>query len=433
MTATCLKAPGAVMSNSFLTTSKILREATMLFVNSNMLIQNVDRQYDDEFGKKGEKIGSQLRVRLPNDYIVTKGPAASVQDTTEQQTVLTLATQAHIDVSFATVDLLLSLDDFSERVLKPAMNNLAGQVAVDVMSVVESGTIALPAGAPSAPLAAITGGVCNYVQNTVASALAIPGRREFLLAQALLHDNSADPGTRKMVLDPTTEANTVDSLAALFNPTPAISKQYKTGQMKNALGFDFFMDQTVIKHTTGSFSAGTVHGASQTGYSIVTNAITGTLKVGDIVTFAGTNAVNRVNKQDTGSLRQFVITAAAASGAQALSIYPAIVPFAASGATVQYQTVTASPADGATITMLCTASTTYRKNVGFAKQAITMVTGDLPLPRNVDAARAQYDGISMRMVTQYAIGTDQEISRLDVLYGALMIRPEWGVVVAAPI
>ena len=61
-----------------------------------------------------------------------------------------------------------------------------------------------------------------------------------------------------------------------------------------------------------------------------------------------------------------------------------------------------------------------------------MVTGDLPLPRGgVDAARAQYDGISMRMVTQYAVGTDQEISRIDVLYGALLVRPEWAVAVAA--
>ena len=416
------------MANSFLTTSKILREATMLFTNSNMLIRNVDRQYDDEFGKKGEKIGSQLRVRLPNDYIVTKGPAASVQDTTEQQTVLTLATQAHIDVSFATIDLLLNLDDFSERILKPAMNNLAGQVAVDIMTVMESGQITLPTGAPAAPLTATTGGACNFT----GASNAWPTAATFLTAGALLHDNSAPTGaSRKIVLDPTTEANTISALSGLFNPQPAISRQYETGQMKNALGFDFFMDQTVIKHTNGSFSAGTVNGASQTGYTITTNAITGTLNVGDVITIAGVNAVNRVTKQTTGSLRRFVVTAAAASGATSISIYPAIIP-PVSGNAVQYQTVTASPANSAAITLLGGASTTYRKNIAYAKEAITMVTGDLPLPRGgVDAARAQYDGISMRMVTQYAVGTDQEISRIDVLYGALLVRPEWAGAVAA--
>lgn len=421
------------MANSLLTTSSITREAVRLFTNSNMLIRNVDRQYDADFGKAGEKIGSQLRVRLPNDYTVTKGPAASVQDTSEQQTVLTLATQAHVDVSFATVDLYLSLDDFSERVLKPAMNNLAGQVAVDVMQVFEYGTIPLASNAPSAPLTATTGGSCNFVYNGSGS-ISAPTATQFLYAGAALHDNSAPQDKRKIVLDPTTEAQTVGSLTGLFNPQPAISRQYETGQMKQALGFDWFMDQTVLKHTSGSFSAGTVNGASQTGYSVAVNAITGTLNVGDVITFAGVNAVNRVTKQTTGSLRQFVVTAAAASGATSVSIYPAIVPADPStGNAVQYQTVTASPANSAAISLIGPASTTYRKNVAYAAEAVTMVTGDLPLPRNVDAARAKHDGISMRTVTQYAVGTDQEISRIDVLYGALLVRPEWTSVVAAPL
>ncbi len=146
------------MADSLLTTSKITREAVRLFLNSNMFIQNVDRQYDNQFGKAGEKIGSQLRIRLPNDYTVTEGPAASVQDTTEQQTVLTLATQIHVDVSFGTADLLLSLDDFGERILTPAMNNLAGGAAIRVMQCVEKGYVTLPANSPSAPLTATTGG-----------------------------------------------------------------------------------------------------------------------------------------------------------------------------------------------------------------------------------------------------------------------------------
>lgn len=419
------------MANGLLTTSKITREAVMLFVNSNMFLRNVDRQYDSDFGKKGEKIGSQLRIRLPNDYTVTKGPAASVQDTTEQQTVLTLATQAHVDVSFATVDLLLSLDDFSERILQPAMNNLAGQVAVDVMSVVEQGYISLPSQAPSAPLTAITtGGICNLAYNTDSNGTLIsPNSSTVLDAGAILSNNSARLDKRKVVESPRTEARLVNSLSGLFNPTPAISRQYQTGQMKNALGFDFFMDQTVVNHTNGTFTAGTVSAGGQTGYSVTTNAITGTLNVGDIITIDGVYAVNRVTKQTTGELRQFVVTASAANGATSISIYPAIIP-SSGGNAVQYQTVTDSPIASAAVRMLIAPSTTYRKNVAYVPEAMTMVTGDLPLPKNVDAARAQYDGVSMRMVTQYQVGTDQEISRVDVLYGALAVRPEWGCIVA---
>lgn len=420
------------MSNSLLTTSKITRESVILFLNSNLFIQSVDRQYDSEFGKKGEKVGSQLRIRLPSDYVVTKGPALSAQDTAEVQTVLTVATQAHVDLSFTTADLYLSMDDFAERVIEPAMNNLAGAIALDLALCAESGFIAASAGLPSAPLVANTGGFCNAVGNFDGSGnLLNPGTTQILAAKAYLEDNSAPTGKRKVMWDQWSEARVVGALTGLFNPQARIAKQYEDGSMKNALGFDHFMDQTVVKHTTGTFSAGTVNGANQSGNTITVNAITGTLNVGDIIAFAGVYSVNRITKATTGNLRQFVVTGAAASGATSLSIYPAITPpNASTGAAVQYQTVTASPANSATITMFVKPGVTYRKNVAFAPEAITMAMGDLPLPPNVDAARAQYDGISLRMVNQYVVGTDQEAHRIDGLYGALVTRPEWGTVIA---
>jgi len=127
-------------------------------------------------------------------------------------------------------------------------------------------------------------------------------------------------------------------------------------------------------------------------------------------------------------LRQFVVTAPVASGATSIPIYPAIVP-PVNGNAVQYQTVTASPANSAAITMIIAPSTTYRKNVAYAPEAITMVSGDLPLPNNIDAARAKYQNVSMRMATQWQVGTDQEVTRIDTLYGALLTRPEWATIV----
>jgi len=422
------------MANALLTTSKITRESVMLFLNSNMFIQSVDRQFDSEFGKKGEKIGSQLRIRLPNDYVVTKGPAMSAQDTAEVQTVLTIATQAHVDISFTTADLYLSVDDFGERILEPAMNNLAGAIALDLATMSDTGFIAGSQNGPAAPLVANTGGACNLVGNfttTPQSVLLNATLTQILGAGAYLADNSAPDNKRKVVWDQWSEARIVGSLTGLFNPASAIGEQYKSGKMKNAVGFDHFMDQTVLKHTTGSFTAGTVNGANQTGNTLTVNAITGSLNVGDIISVAGVNSVNRVTKQTTGNSRQFVVTAAAASGATSLSIYPAIVPpNATTGSAVQYQTVTASPANSAAITMWVAPNTTYRKNLAYAPEAITMATGELPLPPNVDAARAQYDGISLRMVNQYIVGTDQEAHRLDCLYGGLVTRPEWLVCIA---
>lgn len=403
------------MANSLLTINMITREAVRLWKNTNSFIQAIDQQYDDQFARTGAKIGTTLRIRLPNDYTVRTGPAASIQDTAEQSTTLTVATQQGVDVSFTSVDRTMSLDDYSKRILAPGINNLVGAVAQNVMNGVDAS------------------GPCNYVSNVDGSSNIIaPTATTYLNAGALLNINSAPMGNRCIVLDPFTEARTVASLTGLFNPQVTISDQFKSAKMsKNTLGFDWMMDQTVIKHTSGTFTAGTVNGASQSGTTIVTNAITGTLLAGDIITFAGVNAVNRITKTSTGSLRQFIVTANAASGATSLSIYPALIP-PIGGVAVQYQTVAASPANAAAITMVSKASEVYRKNIAFAPEAVTMVVADLWMPEKgvLEAARESFDGVSLRMITAYNIQTDQAITRLDVLYGWLWVRPEWSVVIA---
>jgi hypothetical protein len=401
------------MANSLLTIDMITKAAVSLFKNSNMFIQNINTQYDDQFAVDGAKIGDTLRIRLPNDFVVRRGPAFSAQDTSEKFTSLALQTQSGVDVSFSTADRTLKLDDYAERILMPMMNNLAGDFAADIMSGVESGA-------------------CNFVSATDGSGNIIsPTSTTVLNAKALLEQNSApsSPG-RKVVQSPQTEANLVGTLSGLFNPSQAISEQYRSGTMKNALSFDFFMDQTVINHTTGTFTAGTVNGANQTGTTITVNAITGTLTQGDIITIDGVNSVNRVTKKTNAKLRQFVVTANVASGATSIPIYPSIIPSNA-GSAVQYQTVDVSPANAAAVRLVTLPSEVYAKNLAYAPEAITMATADLVIPKGVhEASRRQYDGISMRMVTAYQIGTDQLGTRSDIIYGYKYVRPEWITIVA---
>ena len=261
-----------------------------------------------------------------------------------------------------------------------------------------------------------------------------PNQTTYLNAGASLDLNSAPIANRKIVNSPRTEARVVGTLSGLLNPTSEISRQYVTGRMYDALGFIWMKDQTTITHTNGALAQGsaTVNGAGQTGLSLTVNSLAAGLNVGDIITIAGVYAVNRITKQSTGELRQFAVTATAATGATSISIYPAIVP-AVGGQAVQYQTVTASPANSAAINPVAglAASTQYRKNFAYAPEAVTLATADLEIPKGVhEAAREQFDGVSMRMITDYFIGTDQLITRLDVLYGYLWVRPEWAVVVA---
>lgn len=412
--------------NSLLTIDMITREAVRLFKNSNLFVQNIDTQYDSQFAVDGAKIGSTLRIRLPNDYVVTSGPAMQLQSTTEQYTTLTVTDQRNVAVPFTTAERTMSIDDYSEIVLAPMVNNLAGKVAQTVMN--------------EAALSA-----CNFVSNVDASvalnAVSATGAiievtsRQFLRANALLDNNSADQMTRRMVNDPITDADTTQSLQGLLNPATEISAQFRTGMMKSGLGFErWFRDQTVVNFTTGTFSAGgALNGVPADGATSATvTAITGTLKKGDIFTIAGLNGVNRVTKEDQGYLRQFVVTADVATTGTTVAFYPAIVGPAADGTNQQYQTVATTPASGAQLKLVTQSGEVYHRCLAFVQKAITMATADLVMPTKAveEAARAVFDGISMRMLTDYLPGSDQLATRLDVLFGSKTLRGEWLTVVA---
>ena len=393
---------------------------------------NMDTQYDGQFARDGAKIGDVLRIRLPNDYIVNDGPALQIQTTSEQYTSLALTSYKTVGLAFTTAERTLSIDDYDEIVLAPAVNALAGKVATTVMLASE-------------------GGVCNFVSNVDNSAalnavsatgkIISPTSEQFLQANAVLDDNSADQMTRRMVNDPTTDARTTVSLQGLLNPTPEISAQFRTGMMKSGLGYEkWFRDQTVIKHTSGTFSAGgTVNGGNQTtspsGGTVLVNAITGTLKKGDFVTFAGVNAVNPVTKQSLGTLRQFVVTADVATNGTLIPVFPGLIPsatFVAGGPDQQYQTVDASPINGAAMILASQSGEVYRKSIAYVQKAITMASADLVIPRKAveEAARATYDGISLRILTDYLPNSDQLATRLDVIFGQAYLRPQWCCAVA---
>ncbi len=403
------------MANQLLTSSVITREALRIFKNTNLFLRNIDTQYDNSFAKTGAKIGDTLRIRLPNEYAVRTGKVAVPQDTIERSVPLTVSTQQGVDVQFSSAEKALSLDDFSNRVLLPAMNSLAGQIAVNVMQSAE--------GFSNLTFKGRNADNSGTIQTPDASTWLDAGAQLDLTGTPRMNSK----GNRKVILDPRTQARTVSSLAGLFNNQQKVGEQYKTGEMgMDTLGFDWGVDQTVIKHTNGTYSAGNVNGANQTGSTLVVSAITGTLNKGDVISIAGVFGVNPVTKATTGELRQFVVTANVAAGSTQVPIYPAIV-----AGNVPFGTVSASPANGAAITLVGGAGVTFRKNFAMDPLAMTLATADLPLPDGVNrASRESYDGISLRFIEGYDVYNDVFVSRFDILYGWAVIRPEWATTVA---
>ena len=392
------------MANSLLTIDMITRKALEILENNLVLTRTVNRQYDDSFAVEGAKIGSTLRIRLPDRALVTDGAALQVQDDNEQFTTLTVSSQKHIGVNFTSAELTMQLDDFAERVLKPRISQLASSIDADVANAYKS--MYQSVGTPG---------------TTPATSLVL------LQAQQKLNESAAVMSPRYATVNPAANAGLVEGMKGLFNPVSTISRQFKNGLMgEGILGLEELnMSQSIKQHTTGSRTGAhtvttTVSTQGQATINI-TGTGTQTIALGDVFTIANVYAVNPQTRESTGSLQQFVVTEAATAVAgayTAVKISPAI--YTSSNALA---TVDSFPQSSATVTFIGAASTQYPQNLVYHKDAISFATADLLLPQGVDmASRQVHNGISLRVVRQYDINNDRLPCRIDVLYGFNTIR-----------
>lgn len=389
--------------NTTLTPTIITRESLRVLHNNLAFVRGINRQYNDQFAKSGGKIGSQLTIRMPNKYGVRTGAAMQTQNVTEPSQVLTVATQKGIDLNFTSAELTLSIDEFSARIIKPALARLASQIDYDCLS-----------------MALDVNNLVGTPGTTPASALV------FLQAGQKLDENATPrDNDRSVVINPAAMASTVDALKGLFQQSTSIADQYKSGMMGKALGFDWSMDQNVHSMTCGSRVASATSTVSVTSAEgdtsiVLTGGGTTTVKKGDVFSIAGRYSVNPETGQSTGVLAQFVVTADATFNTTVtLAISPVI------RSTGAFATVSSLPTSGDAVTFVGVASTAYPQNLAFHKDAFTLVTADLEIPKGVDfAARETFDGISLRIVRAYDINNDQMPCRLDILYGFKTLRPE---------
>lgn len=415
------------MANNLLTPLMITRESARILENNLTFSKFVNKEYSDEFAIRGAKIGATMNVRIPPQYIGRTGAALAVEDAIETYRPLTLTTQFGVDISFTSQDLTLSIDDFSERFIKPGMATVANKVDFDGLQMAKNNTwnqVGTPGTVPNSSL--------TYLQ-----------------ARAKLLDMAAPVDDQmSAVLSPTAEVTIVDALKGLFQQADKIGEQYSTGTMGRALGMKFNMDQNVPVHTVGPLGGTPLTNGAQsatspsgvlgaaganllTPFTLVTDGWTAAaaarLKAGDVFTLATVFSVNPQNRQSTGQLQQFVVTADFSSdgaGAGSVSILPRPI------FTGPFQNVTSATnniPDNTPLSIVGTASTGYRQDFVFHKDAYMLGTADLIMPDGVDwKARVQYKGISIRAVRQYRIGTDDLPTRLDVLYGWAPLYPQLG-------
>lgn len=390
------------MANIPLTSTIVTRKALQILHQKLNFIGSINHQYDDSFAKTGAKIGDSLKIRLPNEYTVRTGAPISTQDVQEQSTTLQVATQKGVDVSFSSAELTLSIDDFSDRILEPAMSVLAANIEADALN------------------------MALDVYQAVNNVGAVLTLNKALTARKILVDALVPGSDRTLLLNTQDNLDLVDGLKGLFQDSTEIAKQYRDGMVGRTAGFGSIYENTLLpSQTTGtalSATTYTVNGAITVNGTAAVTVATGatTFKKGDVFTVVGCNRVHPETKADTGVLQQFVVAADYAGGAGSLTFSPPI--YTSTGR----QNVTAGGMpNGNAIVKIGGASAVYKPSLAFHKNAFAFATADLQMPEGVDfAAREVYDGLSMRIVRQYAISTDTFPCRIDILYGYKTIRAQ---------
>lgn len=399
------------MSNQLVTIDMVTREALRIAHEKCQFIGSVDRQYDDSFAKTGAKIGTALRVRKPNQYVRTTGSRVmSVQEQAETTSSITIATQDHVDMSFNSSELALSIDEISKRYIEPAVSVLVSAIEGDFLAAATKATYNVAGTA-----------------GTAITTLAVPGAARAKLNQGLAPKDNQ----RSIQMDSVTMGGLVNGMSSYFNPSKDGSDRFREGLVARTAMADYYENERVWTMTNGSdVTINTDAAALVTdgGSSIDFHTLTAeTVPVGSVFTIAGVYACHPETKASYGSLQQFtVVSGGATSGVTVVSPGFNLTGAKKNVCKVDGSNLATTDFNAKTLTFVGAASLSYAQSLMYHKEAFQFITADLPIMDDAaKCVRRVQDGLSMRVWQASDIVNDQLLMRIDMLYGFAALRPEW--------
>jgi hypothetical protein len=400
------------MANSTLQIDVIANEALMHLDNNLVAAKLVHRGYEKEFAGNvnGFEKGDAISISRPTDFTVRDGATASNQDVVEGKVTLTVDQQKGIDFGFTSKELTLDIKELGDRVIKPAMIQLANQIDKDVL------------------------GLYKYVPNWVGTAgQTINSFADFAKAPERLDEFGVPMEGRSAILSPADHWALLGSQTALYMQDVA-KGAYRNGSLGNIGGVDTYMAQNTPAHIVGAdVTTVTVNQfvtTATTTYAAVKDTMLqtitiagGDLNAGDVFTIADVNAVNPVTKADLGFAKQFTVISYSAN---TLIFYPAMI-WTGAFQNVKVKTGV-TDLNTKAITAIGTAATSYRQNMVFHKNAFALAMVPMIAPPGAqDVSRKSYQGTSVRLIPTYDGTNDRSNFRLDVLYGVKAIDPRLAV------
>jgi hypothetical protein len=394
----------------------IAREAAKMLVEENMVVKNVNTDREEEFGKdvNGYTIGDTVTIKVPPVPVVfdgatfanggTYGAAAPLLK--ESSVSLQISTQKHVALTFTAKERTLDLTDFKNRYLRPSMNSLGSIVNADLLTKFK-----------------------NQTPNLVGTPGTVPATRAVYRSASSCLDRFLAPSDQR-VLHFTSDANDAlaEANATLFHSRSELEAEFDRNAVGQFAEFTFYKQQSNPLHTNGAGAGYLVNGANQGATLTSVLAVdtgTGAIPAGTIITVTGVNAVHPLTGQSNGKLRQFVVTSDYAGGAGNITISPPLlVSVAPPSANPVIGTINAAPADNAAITIVGAASTAYRQNLGFHRNAFAVAFPPLKVMQGCEGYTASINGVSVRVMTFGDGYQDKENTRIDVLYGQIAVRPD---------
>jgi hypothetical protein len=398
------------MAQTLVTIDMVTREALRIAHEKATFIGTTDRQYDSSFAQTGAKIGASLRVRKPNQYVRTQGTRVmDVQDQAEAVSTISVATQDHVDMRFNSAELALSIDELSKRYIEPAVSILVSGIEADYLAYCTKATYNVAGSAGSA-----------------ISTLETPGKARAKLNQGLApKDNN-----RSIQMDSVTMGGLVTGVAGYFNPSNAITEQYKEGLVARTSMADYYENERVWTMANGPDITGNTDAAALVtdgGSSVDMHTLipVADQRVGMVFTIAGVYACNPETKQAYSHLQQFTITAI---GATTTTVSPSTFLTGAKKNVCSSTGANLATTDfnAKACVFVGSASTNYAQSLMYHKEAFQFITADLPIMDDAaKCVRRVQDGLSMRVWQASDIRNDELLMRIDILYGMAALRPEW--------
>ncbi len=413
------------MANTLTTIDMVAREALRIAHENLTFLGTIDQSYDSSFAKSGGKIGDTLRVRDPNQYVRRKGSRVmDVQDQDESTQNVVVATQDGVDMKFNSAELELSIDNFSQRYIEPAVKVLVAGIEGDVLEDITldlhqtTGTAGTVVGSSSGDISAIT------------------------VARGKLNQQLAPKGNRSVQFDSITMGEIVNGNKGLFNPQSDASKAFREGFYgRNAMA-DWFENEKTPTHTiaTEADVAWTVNDSTRlaaytdaVGLSVLNFDAMGTTNAssaGTVFTIDTLFDCHPETKAKYANLKQFrIVTAAQAGNAGDVTFTPTIrTGGAKQNCFISGGSASIADLEDNIVLPFGATGASLRQNIMYSRDFATFVTADLPIMDDaIRCVRRVQDSLSIRCWQGSDIKNDELLLRLDILYGWKLLREEWGV------